>query len=120
LRIHGAAGGARPEDEASIDVAASTPGAGAAVPDEFFFRDQMSFRHSRLVTVYFSMKMAESREIVGLVTFFLKYSGQISKKNIVTLQKLRFQLKTIDQTCIWSKSIIQLANTISLDSAIFI
>jgi hypothetical protein len=50
----------------------------------------------------------------------LKYLGQKLKKNIITLQTSRFQLKTIDQICIASKSIMPLPYTIFLDSAIFI
>jgi hypothetical protein len=48
---------------------------------------------------------------------FLKFSGQILKRAIKTLQILRLKLI---QTCISSKLIMQFPNTISLDSAIFV
>jgi hypothetical protein len=51
---------------------------------------------------------------------FLKFSGEISKKSIITLQALRFKLNCLNQTCISSKSIMQLTKTIFHDSAIFI
>jgi hypothetical protein len=50
----------------------------------------------------------------------LEFLGQILKKIAITLQILRLKLKTLNQTCTSSKSIMQLPNTVSLDSAIFI
>ncbi len=51
---------------------------------------------------------------------FFKFSGQILKKTIITLQALRFKLNCLNQTCISLKSIMQLTKTIFPDSAIFI
>jgi hypothetical protein len=51
---------------------------------------------------------------------FLKFSGQILKKTIITLQVLRFMLKCLNQTCLSLKSIMQLTMTISPYSASFI
>ena len=52
------------------------------------------------------------------------FSGEILKKIIITLQALRFKLKwqlnSLNQTCISSKSIMQLIKTIFPDSVIFI
>ena len=51
---------------------------------------------------------------------FFIFSGQIFKKTIITLQTWRFKLKSLNQTYISSKSIMQLTKTIFSDSVIFI
>ncbi len=51
---------------------------------------------------------------------FLKFSGQILKKTIITLQALRLKLKCLNQTYLSLKSMMQLTMTISPDSASFI
>ena len=51
---------------------------------------------------------------------FLKFSGQILKKTIITLQALRFKLKCLNQTCLSLKSIVQRIMTIFPDSASFV
>ena len=50
----------------------------------------------------------------------LIFSGQIWKKTILTLQALTLKLRSLNQTCISSKSIIQLTKTTFKDSAVFI
>ena len=52
--------------------------------------------------------------------FFFKIWPENVKKAFITLQALRFKLNSLNQTCISSKSIMQLTRTIFSDSAIFI
>ena len=42
------------------------------------------------------------------------------KKALITLQSLRFKLNRLNETCISSKSMMQLTKTIFPDSAVFI
>ena len=51
---------------------------------------------------------------------FLKIWLENIKKTILTLQASRLKLNRLDQTCISSKSIMQLTKTIFSDSADFI
>ena len=55
----------------------------------------------------------------AMLVFFKIWPENI-KKAFITLQDLRFNLTSLNQTCISSKSIIQLTKTIFSDSAIFI
>ena len=50
---------------------------------------------------------------------FLIFLVQILKKAFIILQALRFKLNSLNQTCLSSKSIMHLTNTIFSDSAIF-
>ncbi len=111
-----------------------------------FFRHKNSlFRHNRFSTLLFSMKVAESGEFV-LVSWIIDFkdiklwlrpfslslnvckgmmvvlifSGQILKKTSIPLQTLRLKLNCLNQSCISLKSIMQLTNTNSPDSATFI
>ncbi len=54
------------------------------------------------------------------MTVFFNFSGQNLKKTIITLQALRFKLTYLNQTCLSSKSIMQLTKTFLPDSASFI
>ncbi len=112
----------------------------------FFGHENSLFGHNRSSTFVFSMKMAESEKIVLascildfkdiqvwlrhlslnlnacrkiVMTVFYEIPGQILKKTVISLQALRFKLKCLDQSCISSKSSMQLAWTIFSDSATF-
>ena len=51
---------------------------------------------------------------------FLKFWPEKIKKTVITLQALRFKHNILSQTCISSKSIMQLTEKIFPDFAIFI
>ena len=111
----------------------------------FFCPQKPHFAHNPFSTVFFSMKMAESKQIVlvsciidfddiqvwlrqfsldlnacKVMKAFLIFSEQILEKTFITRQALRFWLNCLNQTCISLKSIMHLTNTISSDSVIFI
>ena len=76
---------------------------------------KIDFDDAQVSLRQFSLSLNDYQVMMG----FFKFWPENIKKAAITLQTLRLKLNRLNETCISSKSIMQLTKTIFSDSAIF-
>ena len=76
----------------------------------------IDFDYTQVSLRLFSLSLNACKVMEAVLIFSL----QNLKKTIITLQALKIKLTSLTETCISSKSIMQLTETIFPDSAVFI